>query len=205
MYRIEENDTQTILVEEPSANYGYTYADYLKWKVEERIELFKGRILKLAAPNTNHQRVCKNIFLHLTTFLKNKTCEVFIAPFDVRLPVHNLQTDDEVTTVVHPDLCIICNPQKIDTRGCCGAPDVMIEILSPGNSRKEVRLKYDLYEEAGVLEYWLVNPVEENLIAYTLDNTQKFAGGKMYASGDTLYSKAITGLAINVTDIFENL
>jgi len=89
MYRIEEHNNEDILVEEPSANYGYTYADYLQWKIEERIELFKGRILKLSAPNRIHQQVSGGLFLAIATHLKGKKCKVYSAPFDVRLPVHN--------------------------------------------------------------------------------------------------------------------
>jgi Uma2 family endonuclease len=204
MYRIEEHNNEDILVEEPSANYGYTYADYLQWKIEERIELFKGRILKLSAPNRIHQQVSGGLFLAIATHLKGKKCKVYSAPFDVRLPVHNRKKDNEVTTVVQPDICVICDETKLDDRGCCGAPDLVVEILSPGNSQKEVRLKFDIYEEAGVKEYWLIHPVEQTLIAYTLhENT--FGGGKMYAPSDILYSTSIQGLSIDMNEIFENL
>ena len=204
MYRIEEHDLEDILVEEPSADYGYTYADYLQWKIEERIELFKGRILKLSAPNRFHQQVSGALFFAISLFLKAKKCKVYSAPFDVRLPVHNKKKDNEVTTVVQPDICVICDETKLDDRGCCGAPDLVIEILSPGNSQKEVRLKYEIYEETGVLEYWLVNPVEQNLIVYSLDKSAKFSGGKMYASGDIIHSTSINGLSIDMNEIFEN-
>lgn len=206
MYKIiAHNNVEDILVEEPSANYGYTYADYLQWKIEERIELFKGKILKLSAPNRVHQQVSGALYFKIYQFLKGKKCKVYAAPFDVRLPIQNKKKDDEVTTVVQPDICVICDETKLDDRGCCGAPDLVIEILSPGNSRKEVRLKFDIYEEAGVLEYWLINPVEQNLIAYTVNELAKFSGGKMYAPGDTLYSTSINGLTIDVAEIFENL
>lgn len=157
MYRIEEHDVTDILVEEPSAELNYTYADYLKWKISERVELFRGQILKLAAPNTSHQTISGNLHFQLKTFLQNKSCRVFSAPFDVRLPIQNRKKDNEVTTVVQPDLCVICDPEKLDARGCCGAPDLVIEILSPGNSTTEVQIKFEVYEEAGVKEYWLVN------------------------------------------------
>lgn len=204
MYRIEEHNNEDILVEEPSADYGYTYADYLQWKIEERIELFKGKILKLSAPNRIHQHVSGALYLVIANYLKNKKCKVYSAPFDVRLPIHNRKKDNEVTTVVQPDICVICDETKLDDRGCCGAPDLVIEILSPGNSQKEVRLKFEIYEEAGVKEYWLVHPVEQTLIAYTL-HENAFAGGKMYAPGDMLNSTSIEGLSINISEIFENL
>jgi Uma2 family endonuclease len=203
MYRLDKSEHEDMLVEEPSANYGYTYADYLQWKIEERIELFKGRILKLSAPNRLHQSVSGVLYLLIGNFLIGKKCKVYAAPFDVRLPINSRKTDAEVTTVVQPDICVICNPNKLDARGCCGAPDLVIEILSPGNSQKEVRLKFDIYQEAGVLEYWMVHPVEQTLIAYTLQNKQ-FTCGKIYAPGDIVYSTSIEGLQINLTEIFEN-
>ena len=195
-----------MLVEEPSHEIecSYTYADYLKWKIEERLELFKGRIFRLAAPNTKHQIISGALHFHLAAFLLHKTCKVFAAPFDVRLPVKNKKKDNEITTVVQPDLCVICDPSKLDERGCCGAPDLMIEILSPGNTRKEVKLKFDIYEEAGVKEYWMVNPVEQNIIVYCLDSNNKLSSGKMYADGDTISCCAVAGLQINVSDIFSN-
>ncbi|MEI2708193.1 MAG: Uma2 family endonuclease [Chitinophagaceae bacterium] len=204
MHKIIAHNNEDILVEEPSANYSYTYADYLQWKIEERIELFKGRILKISAPNRFHQQVSGALYVNIHQFLKGKKCKIYAAPFDVRLPIQNKKKDYEVTTVVQPDICVICDETKLDDRGCCGAPDLVIEILSPGNSRKEVRLKYDIYEEAGVLEYWLVNPVEQNLVAYSLDNSGKFSGGKMYASGDLIYATSIEGLTIPISELFEN-
>lgn len=204
MYRIENHSNEDILVEEPSADYGYTYADYLQWKIEERVELFKGRILKLSAPNRIHQYVSGALYIKIGVYLQNKKCQVYAAPFDVRLPVHNRKKDNEVTTVVQPDICVICDETKLDDRGCCGAPDLVVEILSPGNSQKEVRLKFEIYEEAGVKEYWLVHPVEQTLIAYSL-HENAFGGGKMYAPGDILYSTAVQGLSIDMNEIFENL
>ena len=191
-------------VEEPDPSIIYTYADYLKWQFEERLELFRGKIFKLSAPNTNHQIILANTLVLIAAFLKKKSCKFFIAPFDVRLPVKNRKKDDEVTTVVQPDLCIVCDESKIDSRGCCGAPDVVVEILSPGNSKKEIRLKHELYEEAGVKEYWIVNPVEENIVVFLLNEEGKFSGLKMYAGDDTIQSFAVPGLNINLTEIFTN-
>lgn len=128
---------------------------------------------------------------------------MFSAPFDVRLPVKNRLQDDEITTVVQPDICVVCDESKLDDRGCCGAPDLVIEILSPGNSKKEVRLKYELYEEAGVREYWIVNPSEENVVVHVLNASGKFEGLKMYAGGDMIGSAAISGFELDVDRLFE--
>jgi Uma2 family endonuclease len=203
MYTIyNEDEGREQLVEEPDPSYTYTYADYLQWKFQERLELFKGRIFKMGAPNTQHQVVAGNLYGELRNFLKGKSCQVFIAPFDIRLPVQNKKKDNEITTVVQPDVCIVCDPSKVDERGVCGAPDLVIEILSPGNSQKEVRYKYELYEEAGVREYWVVNPTEQNLVVFLLTAEGKFGDAKMYANGDRLGNTVIPGFSINVTEIF---
>ena len=204
MYTIMDDDGNITMVEEPSPDYMYTYADYLKWQFEERLELFKGKIFKMSGSNTKHQQVCGNLFIKIGTFLSDKKCKVFISPFDIRLPVQNKKKNEEITTVVQPDISVVCDDSKIDHLGICGAPDMLVEILSPGNSRKEVRLKYELYKEAGVKEYWIINPIEENLIVYILNDNGKFAGGKMYAGGDIITSAAIEGLQVYVNDIFKN-
>ena len=153
-------------VEEPTANYTYTYADYLKFNFEERLELVKGRIMKMAAPNTKHQAVLGNLYYQFRNSLSKQSCAVFIAPFDVRLPIQNNKKDNEITIVVQPDICVVCDQSKIDERGCLGAPDIVVEVLSPGNSKRELQNKFELYEEAGVLEYWIVAPAEEFIIIW---------------------------------------
>ncbi|MDQ3682369.1 MAG: Uma2 family endonuclease [Bacteroidota bacterium] len=200
IYNEEENKFQ--LVEEPDPSLSYTYADYLQWKFEERVELIKGRIFKMSpAPNPKHQQVSIKLSSRIFNLLEGKNCQVYAAPFDIRLPVKNRKRDNEITNVVQPDICIICDELKIDERGCCGAPDLVIEILSPGNTKKEVKIKFELYEEAGVKEYWIVYPAEENIAVFLLSENGKFNGAKIYAAGDHIES-TIKGLSINVNDIF---
>ena len=116
------------LVEEPDPSLTYTYADYLQWKFEERVELIKGRIYKMCpAPSSGHQQVSVNLIGELYAILKGKNCKLFSAPFDVRLPIKSQEKDFEVVTIVQPDICIACDQTKIDQRGCCGAPDFIIE------------------------------------------------------------------------------
>ena len=202
IYNMDDNSFSK--VEEPDASASYTYADYLKWQFDERPELFRGKIYKLSAPDTKHQVLSGNILVPIALFLKKKSCKVFAAPFDVRLPVKNRKKDDEVFTVVQPDVCVIYDEAKIDSRGCCAAPDLIVEILSPGNSKKEIRLKHELYEEAGVKEYWIVNPEEENIVVFVLNEEGKFSGLKMYAGDDSIQRFAVTGLKVNLTEIFTN-
>lgn len=203
MYTIyNEDEGREQLVAEPDPSFTYTYADYLQWKFLERLELFRGKIYKMGAPNTLHQVVAGNLYGEMRHYLKGKSCQVFIAPFDIRLPIQNKKRDDEITTVVQPDVCVVCDPAKIDERGVCGAPDLVIEVLSPGNSKKEVRDKFELYEEAGVREYWVINPTEQNLITFLLTAEGTFGSAKMYTGGDRLEAATVPGFSINVTEIF---
>ena len=202
IYNDDEEDFQ--LVEEPDASVNYTYADYLKWKFEERLELIRGKIMKMGAPTTLHQQVALRLVSKIYKSPERKTCQVFIAPFDVRLPVKNRKKDYQITTVVQPDICVICDESKIDARGCCGAPDFVAEILSPGNTKRDVRTKYELYEESGVKEYWIIHPSDETVALFLLNKAQRFDGAKMYAAGDILTSSAVTGFTLNVSEIFTN-
>jgi Uma2 family endonuclease len=185
MFTQYDDEGNRQMVEEPSADYIYTYADYLKFKFEERLELLKGRIMKMATPNTRHQSILLKLSYSVYSFLKEKTCSVYIAPFDVRLPVQNRKRDNEITTVVQPDLCVVCDASKVDEKGCCGAPDIVVEILSPGNSKRELQNKFELYHEAGVLEYWIVAPTEEFIIIWYLENG-KYIQSKPFSAGKQL-------------------
>ena len=149
----------------------YTYADYLMWKIKDRLELLKGKIFQMGALSLTHQAVSRNLTILIGNRFYNAPCKLFAAPFDVRLAKKG-EKDNEVYTVVQPDLCVICDADKLDERGCWGAPDLIIEILSPGNSKKELKNKYELYQEAGVREYWLVHPQDEYVIINVLENNQ---------------------------------
>ncbi len=182
----------------------YTYADYLLWQFQERVELIKGRIREMAAPTTRHQRISSRIHRELSWFLKKHRCDVFSAPFDVRLPLPvHLQKGDKIDTVIQPDICIICDRSKLDEKGCIGAPDLIVEILSPGNSSKEMREKYELYQEAGVLEYWVVFPSEQVLQRYLLTESGIYQAQLPNVQGDLVEIGFLPGFQLNVTEIFE--
>jgi Uma2 family endonuclease len=185
----------------------YTYADYYSWKFEERLELIKGKIFKMSPAQGNaHQEIALNIGSELNYFLKNKTCKVYIAPFDVRL-VREEKSDQKIKTVVQPDLSVICDPEKLtDQRGCLGAPDLVVEILSPGNNAKEIKIKYDLYEEFGVKEYWVIYPDEQSLVKYVLNKDGKFvAEGRALTVGDKITTLILPGFELALDDVFHNL
>jgi len=151
----------------------YTYADYFKWDFVERVELIKGKVFMLPTPFTLHQQVLGNLLVALANYLSKKRPEVFMAPFDVRLS-KNLKRDEDIQTVVQPDICVICDRLKIDERGCIGVPDIMVEILSPENNKKELQDKYDIYEENGVQEYWIILPGCNAFFRYTFGEDGKY-------------------------------
>jgi len=191
-------------VEEPFSEYGrYTYADYLTWQLDEMVELIRGKVFRqAAAPRVVHQRVAGKVFVELSNFLRGKKCEVFIAPFDVRLPLKSKKNED-IDTVVQPDICVICDARKIDEAGCLGAPDLVVEVLSPGNNKKELQHKYEVYEESGVKEYWVIHPNECTLLVYTLING-RYDASKIFTHGDMVSSKAIEGLVLNLEEVFSD-
>lgn len=182
-------------------NKTYTYSDYLLWKLKERIELFKGKIFKMSpAPARIHQKISLNITIILEGFFRNNPCELYVAPFDVRIP----DKDGKILTVVQPDLCVICDMAKLDERGCLGAPDLIVEILSPGNTKKELDLKFRTYEEAGVLEYWLVHPTDKYIQIFILEEG-KYIGLKPFTEDEVATSKIFPDLSFPTAEVFENL
>lgn len=185
-------------------NDTYSYADYLTWRFDETVELIKGRIqLMCPAPTVKHQRISRDLGYKINQFLQQKqTCELFIAPFDVKLYDGLNQANKDVYNVVQPDLCVICDPQKITEQGCDGAPDWIIEILSKGNSKKEMKLKYELYQESGVQEYWLVYPYEQAVYQFVLNANKQYQLAAMYAEDEIATPVLFPELKINLADVF---
>jgi len=182
----------------------YTYGDYLLWQFKERVELFRGKLRKMAAPNVRHQRIASNIHGSIWVLLQQNQCDVFSAPFDVRLALPPHRSSPEKTdTVVQPDICVVCDRSKLDERGCIGAPELVVEILSPGNSKKEMKDKLDLYESAGVLEYWVIDPEHSIVHAYTLDPVSKqFVAARPLTDEDVLRSSVLENYALPLDKIF---
>jgi Uma2 family endonuclease len=193
-------------LEEPIADYGieYTYADYLKFDFEEMVELIKGKIFKMSpAPSTNHQRILGRMSFQFNNSLERKKCEVFIAPTDVILPIANKKRET-ATTVVQPDLFVICNEHIVEYRGIFGVPNLIIEILSPHTKKKDLQNKYEVYEEAGVNEYWIVMPEQKLVEVFVLEN-QKYKRIQTYVHTDMLECVTIPELVIDLNLIFEGL
>ena len=187
-------------------NETYSYADYLTWQFNETVELIKGKIMLMSpAPNVKHQRVSMNFSGSLFNFFKRKKCQVFAAPFDVRLydRKKSILANEDIHTVVQPDLCIICNPDILDAQGCNGAPDWIIEILSKGNSKREIQIKYELYQESGVQEYWIVYPNDQAINQFVLDESGRYQLKQMYTDDDMATPHLFPELAIDLTEVFE--
>ncbi len=206
MKTFDPNSENQSKVEEPSSEYGmYTYADYLTWEFDEMVELIKGKIFKsaAAAPRMIHQRISGKVFNKFFNFLFGHSCEVFSAPFDVRLPVKSKRNED-IFTVVQPDISVICDKSKLDDLGCIGAPDLIVEILSPGNNKKDLKNKYEVYEESGVKEYWVIHPTEYSLLIYSLVDG-KYVPSKLFTVGDIVESKCISGFKLDLDEVFSDL
>ncbi len=194
------------LVNEPDVQYGeYSYADYLTWQLDEVVELIKGKVFKkaAAAPKRIHQKVSLKLASLLLNFLEGKTCQVYEAPFDVRFPKKS-KKDNKIQDVVQPDISVICDPTKLDDRGCLGAPDLIVEILSPGNNRLELQNKYELYEENGVQEYWLIHPEQQTVLIYSLISN-RYQPSRLLTSGDCVESKAIPGFVLDLEVFFRDM
>jgi len=184
-------------------NKKYTYSDYILWKFQERVELLKGWIFPMAAPSAIHQEISGNLYGFLWTFLRKNPCKLYAAPFDVRLSLpKNKMTDDKIDTIVQPDLCVICDTSKIKKQGCVGAPDLVVEILSPGNSKKEMRDKFELYEEAGVLEYWIVDPTHRSVLIYVLKEGKFINTSRPLTDEDILQAAIFEDLKIDLSEVF---
>ena len=180
----------------------YTYSDYLKWDESVRVELINGEMYDMTpAPSRRHQAISMSLSYIFSGFLKGKKCQVYAAPFDVRLP-DDTESDDGIYTVVQPDISVICDPKKLDDRGCVGAPDMLIEILSKATAAKDMKIKLDLYEKHGVKEYWLIHPDEETVMVFNLGTDGAYKRPDVYSKNDTVTVKSLRGLKINLGEIF---
>lgn len=183
----------------------YSYADYLKWQLKERVELIKGKIFKMSpAPARKHQVISGHFLKHLYLYLDKQPCQVYHAPFDVRLTPRKGDHTEKIQTVVQPDICVICDASKLDERGCIGAPDWIIEILSPGNSQTEMKNKFEVYQENGVTEYWIADPTSEVIFSYILNEDGKYIGLQPFTLEDKISSHVFPDFKLSVADIFKD-
>jgi Uma2 family endonuclease len=191
-----------------NASQRYSYADYLSWMDDKRRELYDGIVHDLfGAPTSLHAAISGSIFGRIWSYIiqRKGKCKVFHAPFDVCLPKNGETADDEIFTVVQPDICVVCDPKKIGEKGCLGAPDLVVEVQSPSTAKHDLNEKFNLYEEAGVKEYWLVFPKEKSLLVFLMQENGKFTNGTLYDYDKGKVPVSIfKGLKIDLKDLFED-
>ncbi|MBI5418362.1 Uma2 family endonuclease [Candidatus Poribacteria bacterium] len=182
----------------------YTYGDYINWPEDERWELINGVVYNMSpAPSRFHQDILRELFVQFAEYLKDKTCKVYCAPFDVRLPEED-EKDEEIDTVVQPDIVVICDKSKLDDKGCKGTPDLIIEITSPYTSSKDMKEKFSLYERVGVKEYWIVNPQDKIIIIFKLGKNKEYGKPEIYSKEDKIKVSTLKGLTIDTKDVFKD-
>jgi Uma2 family endonuclease len=182
----------------------YTYADYLTWTDDKRWELIDGKVFELLTPNTLHARISTTLAMYIGWFIKRRKgkCQIFHAPFDVRFPKNGKTNDNEIDSTVQPDICVVCDPNKLDEKGCIGAPDLIVEVLSPSTQKKDVTIKFNLYERSGVREYWMIDPPKKTLTVFLLQENGKFDAGTIYKKGKAPVA-IFEGLKIDLKKLFE--
>ena len=178
----------------PAYKKHYTFEDWLALGEDAWAELYDGVLLYLFTPTIQHQEIVGNLYLQIGNFLKGKRCRAFLPPFGVKL------FNDE-DTVLLPDILIICDKSKLEGRVVHGAPDFVVEILSPSTSKRDKLIKYNLYQKAGVREYWIIDPDEKFVQAGVLSNGSYVT--TMYGSEDKASVHIIEGLEINLTDVYD--
>jgi Uma2 family endonuclease len=168
-YRVTTEYTSAMALTQRDTQH-HTYSDYCTWSNDQREELINGiaYIREPPAPSPLHQELVGGLYYEVRTALEGKPCRVYIAPFDVRLPKSD-ETDDQVDTVVQPDVLIVCDRHKLDERGLRGAPDWVAEVLSPSTAGHDQIIKLPVYERAGVPEVWLIHPTDRTLTIYRLE------------------------------------
>jgi Uma2 family endonuclease len=178
----------------------YTYADYLEWEGQERYELFNGEAFMMASPSVAHQAILGELLTDFNIFLRGKPCQVFAAPLDVRLFPKEDNSDD---TVVQPDLLVVCDKGKISKGSINGPPDLVIEIMSPSNSHRELFLKFQYYLEAGVREYWMIEPEEKRVQVHIYENGHYLSTG--YKENAIIAVSILPGLNIALESLWAKI
>jgi Uma2 family endonuclease len=181
----------------------FTYADYLTWDDDQRWELIDGEAFCMSpGPNRLHQKWLGELHRQIANYLDGKPCEVYVAPFDVRLPEYSDTSDEETMTVVQPDLMVICDHDKLDDRGVKGAPDLVVEIISPSTAKRDITTKYELYQRHGVKEYWLMYPNDRTLLVYRLSEDGRYAPPEVFGDGDSVPVPLLGELEIDMGKVF---
>jgi Uma2 family endonuclease len=190
-------------IPEKNTNRRFTYEDYLTWKGDQRWEVIEGAAYAMSpAPSRRHQDISREIEVQIAEYLKGKECKVYYAPFDVRLPEGD-ENEEQIETVVQPDILVVCDKSKLDDKGCLGAPDIVIEILSPDTSTRDKIEKFALYERHGVKEYWIVDPADNTVMVFALVENREYGKPRIYSEKDSITTPILDEIAIDLKQVFE--
>ncbi len=186
----------------PAKKERYTFADCLTWDEGERIEIIGGETYMMAPPSRLHQEISVEIVRQLANFLEGKKCKVYPAPFGVRLFEQDGDSPEDVDTMVEPDISVVCDKSKLDKHGCKGAPDMIVEILSPSTRRHDRLVKLNLYQRAGVREFWIVDPENRSIMVFLLDDGGFLRLHEDYGPEDLAKVNVIDGCFIELSKVF---
>lgn len=186
----------------PEKKSTYTFSDMLGWDENERVEIINGQALLMAAPSRVHQEICFEIGRQLGNFLEGKQCRVYPAPFGVRLFEQDGDDPKDTDTVVEPDISVICDRSKLDKYGCRGAPEMIVEVLSPASQRHDQLIKLNLYQRAGVLEYWIVDPENKTVRVMLRADSGLLQTHEVYRQDDLAKVSVLDGCFIELSKVF---
>ncbi len=186
----------------PAEKRKYSFSDHLSWDESDRVELLDGELIMMAPPARIHQEISVELMRQLANFLEGKRCRVYHVPFAVRLFEQDGDTPEDVKTVVEPDISVVCDPGKLDGRGCKGAPDMVMDILSPSTQRHDRLVKLDLYQRAGVREYWIVDPDSRTVQVFLLEHGSVLPH-EVYERDAVAKVNVLDGCFIELTKVFK--
>ena len=185
----------------PAPKDHYTFADCLAWDERERIEIINGEAVMMSPPTRIHQKILMELSRQLANFLEGKKCEVYPAPFAVRPFEKDGDSPEDVDTMVEPDISVVCDHSKLDKHGCKGAPDLVVEVISPSTQRHDRLVKLDLYQRAGVREYWIVSPEEKSVQVFLLEGNALHPH-EVYSEKDIAKVNVLDGCFIELSKVF---
>lgn len=186
----------------PAKRERFTFADCLTWDEDERIEIVNGEAFMMATPSRIHQGICFEIGRQLGNYLEGKQCKVYPAPFGVRLFEQDGDSPENVDTVVEPDISVVCDRSKLDEHGCKGAPDLIVEVLSPSTQRHDQLVKLNLYQRAGVREYWIVDPENRTVRVMLQADDGLLHVHEVYRQEDVAKVNVLDGCFIELGKVF---
>ena len=189
----------------PEEERKYSYADYLTWPEDERWEIIDGVPYMQAAPTPIHQEILMEISKQFAVYLTGKPCKVYPAPFCVRISKGDEKKNEDIKKVFEPDITIVCDKSKIDKEGCKGAPDLIVEILSPSSIKMDRVEKFNRYEKAGVKEYWIVEPEGKLVSVFVLQDNQRYGRQEIYTEDDKINVFIFPDLVVNLKPVFDTI